>query len=176
MAALLELHGTDVVNALLTGGGFRVSRRERGLALLVRGHDVVVVPEEKTLGREKLLTLLDRIAVNEGEFLDWLAKAGQPAAKTRSGFHRRAGVPAGAGEDCTRTLTELVDAVKTAKQRVTAADDDARAALAASRQLLENLPTPPARPDSERLCAVLNSLEEWKEAFREHDEHKLRKR
>ena len=39
-------------------------------------------------------------------------------------------------------------------------------AAPASRQVLEN-PTTPARQDRERLLAVLSSLEEWKEAFRE---------
>jgi len=77
MASFAALPGRAIVAALLVGG-FRVARRERGLALLVRdgaSPETVVVPEHTTLEDAKLRALLARANVTDGELLTWLAKA-----------------------------------------------------------------------------------------------------
>lgn len=86
MGALIALDGRDVVAAFITGG-FRIARRERGLALLVRGVQVVVVPETGVLAEARIRSLLERAEVSEDDLMSWLARGG--TARATSGFHRR---------------------------------------------------------------------------------------
>jgi|GEM_PF-4938327 len=181
MAGLTALAAADFIAALLTGG-FRVSRRENGLALLVRGCDVVVVREHATLDRARMLTLLDRAGVREDELFDWLgAREGSaPMSTTRSGFHRRTRLPSSMPADGGvpgegRSLDELVLATRAARARADAADVGARQALAASRQALDEIRTTSA-PHEERLRAVQRSLEQWDEAIREVEAEEQRER
>lgn len=174
MASLIELAGSDLVFALIAGG-FRVRRREDGLALLVRGHHAVVIPETTRLGRAKILALLASVSVSEDELLSWLAKTRAMSAPGRSGFHRRATIP-GHGEHAPeRPFQAVIEAARDASRRAAALDGDARAALAASSKTLEQVSIAP-RPDSERLRAVQAALDAWNEAFRNHDAPQGRKR
>jgi hypothetical protein len=88
MRGLIALEGKDVIAAFMAGG-FRVARRERGLALLTRGVQVVVVPETRVLSDVRIRALLERAEVEESDMLAWLAKSGV-AARTSSGFRPRA--------------------------------------------------------------------------------------
>jgi hypothetical protein len=87
MTGLIALPGKDVVAAFIEGG-FRVARRERGLALLVRGVQVVVVPETGLLTETRMRGLLERAEVAEDDLLTWLARANGPT-RASSGFHRK---------------------------------------------------------------------------------------
>lgn len=92
MSALVALDGRDVIAAFVEGG-FRIARRERGCALLVRGVQVVVVPESGMLSTTRLQGLLERAEVQEKDLLSWLVRTGA-AARSGSGFHQTIPVPA----------------------------------------------------------------------------------
>lgn len=92
MSGLIALPGRDVVGAFVAGG-FRVARRERGLALLVRGVQVVVVPETGNLSEVRIRGLLERAEVAEEDLLSWLVRSGA-AVRVSSGFHRKSEPPA----------------------------------------------------------------------------------
>jgi hypothetical protein len=91
MSGLIALPGRDVVAAFVAGG-FRVARRERGLALLVRGVQVVVVPETVNLTELRIRGLLERAEVAEEDLLSWLVRSGAPV-RVSSGFHRKSEPP-----------------------------------------------------------------------------------
>lgn len=147
MSALIALSGRDLVAALVAGG-FHVARRERGLALLVRGVQVVVVPETGILTDVRIRGLLTRAEVSEEDLLTWLAMTGA-TPRASSGFHKK-------------TLSEppatIHDAVKNssdARARAGAAHVATRHALASSD-------------------AVQESLAKWRDAVRELDEREQR--
>lgn len=173
MAGLRAVDGGDLVAALVIGG-FRISRREGGLALLVRDCDAVVVPERSVLDRPRLVALLQRANIEERDLLSWMSVAAKPASggTVRSGLHRRLGAPTERKE---RTLEAVVENANAARVRADAADVDARNALAASRQALEQLP-PASPPDDGRIRAVQQSLTRWQDAFRELEEEARRER
>lgn len=169
MAGLIALSGRDVIAALLVGG-FRIARRERGLVLVVRDSQMLVVPEDAVLQRPRLLALLERGGVQERELLTWMSAAhgfGRPKV-TRSGFHRR---PASGAQ---RSLDDLVQHTKDARARADAAHGDARTALAASREVLDRLRVIPG--DDGRIQAVQESLARWHEALREVEAEEARER
>src|SRR5688572_26413356 len=87
MSALVALDGRDVIAAFVKGG-FRIARRERGCALLVRGVQVVVVPESGMVSATKLQNLLERAEVQEKDLLSWLVRTGA-SARSSSGFHQK---------------------------------------------------------------------------------------
>lgn len=154
MGALIALDGRDVVAAFVRGG-FRIARRERGLALLVRGVQVVVVPETGVLSTAKLHGLLERAEVDEKDLLAWLARTGA-SARSSSGFHQKTPIPS-------ERAPKVEDAVKNASEaraRADVAHVDARNALTSSQ-------------------ALQKSLQRWQEALREIDqldERELRSR
>jgi hypothetical protein len=155
MAGLIALDGRDVVAAFVKGG-FRIARRERGLALLVRGVQVVVVPETGLLSETKLRGLLERAEIHEKELLSWLAHTGA-SSRSSSGFHQKTPVPTSASEPPPRqnAVDDAVKGASDARARAGAAHVDARNALASSH-------------------AVQESLAKWREAVRELDEREQR--
>lgn len=143
MGGLIALDGRDVVAAFVTGG-FRVARRERGLALLVRGVQVVVVPENVPLSETRIQGLLERAEVSVAEMLAWLATSGA-GTRAGSGFHRRT------PSEPPPTIHDAVKGASDARARADAAHIDARNALASTD-------------------AFQQALEKWREAVRELDE------
>lgn len=105
MSGLIALSGRDVVAAFVTGG-FRVARRERGLALLVRGVQVVVVPETTNLTETRIRGLLERAEVAEEDLLSWLVRSGAPV-RVSSGFHRKS-EPPGTVDGAVRTSSDAL--------------------------------------------------------------------
>lgn len=141
MSGLLALQGKELVAAFVTGG-FHVARRERGLALLVRGVQAVVVPETVTLSELRIRALLERAEIAETDLLSWLGPQA-PAARTTSGFRRKSEPPAA-----------VHDAVKSASEARARAD----AAKVTTHNMLETSD------------ALQKSLVRWREALREVDE------
>lgn len=168
--SLGAVDGRELI-AALAAGGFRVVRRERGLALLVRALDAVVVPEERVLDATRVEGILTRARVTETEAHTWLAGVrGQPSASNYgSGFRKRTrSEPPPAGREA-RSFEAVVQNAKEAKERADAAHVDANEALATSRALLAHL-RPIPMPDSERVRAVRAALATWTEALRDHEE------
>jgi hypothetical protein len=151
MGGLIALDGRDVVAAFVKGG-FRVARRERGLALLVRGVQVVVVPESGLLAEAKLRALIERAEISEKELLSWLARTGA-SSRSSSGFHQKTPIPSDAPPR--HRVDDAVKGASDARARADAAHVDARNALASSH-------------------AVQESLAKWREALRELDEREQR--
>lgn len=129
MSGLIALSGQDVVAAFVAGG-FRVARRERGLALLVRGVQVVVVPETTNLSETRIRGLLERAEVAEEDLLAWLARAGTPV-RVSSGFHRKSEPPTGPHA----TITTSTDALA----RADAAHVATKSALESSHALQQSI-------------------------------------
>lgn len=138
MPGLGTLHGRDLVAALVVGG-FRVARRERGLALLVRKLDAVVVPEELTLDAARVAAIVERAGITEDDVQSWLSVKKSIPPITGSGFYPRVresdappssggggAVPANA-----RTLEEVVRDAQDALARAEAAHERTRAVRAA---------------------------------------------
>lgn len=145
MSGLIALEGRDVVAAFVAGG-FRVARRERGLALLVRGVQVVVVPETGLLSDARIRGLLERAEVAEEDLLGWLTRSGSGGpTRATSGFHRRP------GSEPPPTIHDAVKNASDARARADAVHVDARNALASSD-------------------AFQKALLRWREALREIDE------
>lgn len=105
MSGLIALSGRDVVAAFVAGG-FRVARRERGLALLVRGVQVVVVPETTELTETRIRGILERAEVAEADLLSWLVRSGAPV-RVSSGFHRKS-EPPGAVDGATTVSSDAL--------------------------------------------------------------------
>ena len=145
MSGVIALEGRDVVAAFVAGG-FRGARRERGLALLVRGVQVVVVPETGLLTDTRIRGLLERAEVKEEELLGWLSRSGTGGpTRTSSGFHRRP------GSEPPPAVHVAVKNASDARARADAAHVDARNALASSD-------------------AFQKALARWRDALRELDD------
>lgn len=147
MGGLVALEGRDVVAAFIAGG-FRIARKERGLALLVRGVQVVVVPETGVLSDARIRALLERAEVEEKDLVSWLAEIGA-AARTSSGFRPRT------ASERPPTVHAAVKSSGDARARADAAHVASRDALASSEAFQE-------------------ALERWREAMREVDERDSR--
>ena len=142
MSGLIALPGKDIVAAFVEGG-FRVARRERGLALLVRGVQVVVVPESGLLTETRIRGLVERAEVAEDDLLAWLARTNQPS-RVNSGFHRKTpSEPPGTVHDAVKNAGD-------ARARADAAHVATRSALESSH-------------------AFQKSLAKWQDALREID-------
>jgi hypothetical protein len=147
MSGLIAMPGKDVVAAFVEGG-FRVARRERGLALLVRGVQVVVVPETGLLTETRMRGLLERAEVAEDDLLTWLARTNGPS-RVSSGFHRK-------------TASEPPGTVHVAVKNASDARARADAAHVATRNVLESS------------HALQKSLAKWQDALQEIDEREKR--
>lgn len=108
------IEGGDLIAALLVGG-FRISRREHGLALLVKNVETIVIREESVVEGRRIAAILERVGIQEEELESWLAAAMRVtrATVTRSGFQKR--VAAGDIEGAiarSRDLLQRIDVKK----------------------------------------------------------------
>jgi hypothetical protein len=158
-----SLDGRDLVAAFVIGG-FRIARRERGLALLVRELDAVVVPELRVLDEARVRALIARAHVSEEEIATWLAARNATSTKPtalESGFRPRV-------DGGRRSIEDVVRHARDAGARADALNVGADTAREALRAALEDLETR-TLPDEERARATRAALDRWSEALRELD-------
>lgn len=108
------IEGRDLIAALVVGG-FRISRREHGLALLVKDVETIVIREESLVEARRIAAILERIGAAEEELESWLAAAMRVtrATVTRSGFQKR--VATGDIEDAIARSRDLMQRIQIKK-------------------------------------------------------------
>ena len=94
MLALPHVSGTECITALTAHFGYRLTRRAGGLASLMSGTNLVIVPENATLSPALVAAILRTAKV---EPLDFLSVIDDASGASRGGS--RGGVGGGAPDD-----------------------------------------------------------------------------